>query len=91
MDQHYSAFISYKHAPADSAVALEIQKRLERYHVPAMECTTDEIMQELIELTMPWLSLSQTVQFVLHRNKALLPHLAGAARIFEEEVASVLK
>ena len=35
MDQHYSAFISYKHAPADSAVALEIQKRLERYHVPA--------------------------------------------------------
>jgi hypothetical protein len=31
------------------------------------------------------------VQFVLHRNKALLPHLAGAARIFEEEVAPVLK
>lgn len=46
---------------------------------------------ELVELTMPWLELSQTVQFVLHRNKALLPHLAGAARIFEEEVAPVLK
>ncbi len=46
---------------------------------------------ELVELTLPWLSLSQTVQFVLHRNKALLPHLAGAARIFEEEVAPVLK
>lgn len=26
MDQHYSAFISYKHAPADTAVASEIQK-----------------------------------------------------------------
>lgn len=35
MEQHYSAFISYKHAPADIAVASEIQKRLERYHVPA--------------------------------------------------------
>ena len=35
MDQHYSAFISYKHAPADIAAASEIQKRLERYHVPA--------------------------------------------------------
>ena len=46
---------------------------------------------ELAELPLPWLNLSQTVQFVLHRNKALLPHLAGAARIFEEEVASVLK
>ncbi len=31
---HYSAFISYKHAPADIAVASEIQKRLERYHIP---------------------------------------------------------
>ena len=46
---------------------------------------------ELVELPMPWLELSQTVQFVLHRNKALLPHLAGAAHIFEEEVAPVLK
>lgn len=46
---------------------------------------------ELAELPLPWLNLSQTVQFVLHRNKALLPHLAGAARIFEEEVAPVLK
>ena len=35
MDQHYSAFISYKHAPEDIAVASEIQKRLERYHIPA--------------------------------------------------------
>ena len=35
MEQHYSAFISYKHAPADNVVAAEIQKRLERYHVPA--------------------------------------------------------
>ena len=35
MDQHYRAFISYKHAPADSAVAAEIQKRLEHYHIPA--------------------------------------------------------
>ena len=35
MDQHYRAFISYKHAPADNVVAAEIQKRLERYHVPA--------------------------------------------------------
>lgn len=46
---------------------------------------------QLVELSLPWLSLSQTVQFVLHRNKALLPHLAGAARIFEEAVAPVLK
>ena len=46
---------------------------------------------ELVELPLPWLELSQTVQFVLHRNKALLPHLAGAAHIFEEEVAPVLK
>ena len=34
MDLHYKAFISYKHAPADNVVAAEIQKRLERYHVP---------------------------------------------------------
>ena len=34
MAQHYNAFISYRHAPADIAVASEIQKRLERYHVP---------------------------------------------------------
>ncbi|MBO4871964.1 MAG: TIR domain-containing protein [Lachnospiraceae bacterium] len=34
MDLHYNAFISYKHAPADIAVAKEIQHRLEHYHVP---------------------------------------------------------
>lgn len=35
MEARYTAFISYKHAPADIAVASEIQKRLERYHIPA--------------------------------------------------------
>ena len=30
----YSAFISYKHAEQDSAVAAEVQRRLERFHVP---------------------------------------------------------
>ena len=35
METRYTAFISYKHAPADIAVASEIQKRLERYHIPA--------------------------------------------------------
>lgn len=46
---------------------------------------------QLIELNLPWLQLSQTVQFVLHRNKAPLPHLTGAAKIFEEQIAPVLK
>ena len=31
---HYKAFISYKHDPVDSAVAAEIQTRLERFHIP---------------------------------------------------------
>ncbi|MBE5996786.1 MAG: TIR domain-containing protein [Lachnospiraceae bacterium] len=35
MSKEYSAFISYRHAPADISVASEIQKRLERYPVPA--------------------------------------------------------
>ena len=35
MANEYSAFISYRHAPEDIAVASEIQKRLERYPVPA--------------------------------------------------------
>ena len=35
MNTHYSAFISYKHAKADTQVASEIQKRLEHFHVPA--------------------------------------------------------
>ncbi|MBQ6469110.1 MAG: TIR domain-containing protein [Lachnospiraceae bacterium] len=35
MGKEYSAFISYRHAPADIAAASEIQKRLERYPVPA--------------------------------------------------------
>ena len=34
MELHYNAFISYKHAPADIAVAREIQRRLEHFHVP---------------------------------------------------------
>ncbi|MBE5996787.1 MAG: TIR domain-containing protein [Lachnospiraceae bacterium] len=34
MSSEYSAFISYRHAPADIAVAAEIQKRLERYPIP---------------------------------------------------------
>ena len=34
MDLHYNAFISYKHAPADIAVAKEVQHRLEHYRVP---------------------------------------------------------
>ena len=34
MEQQYSAFISYRHAPADIAVAKEIQRRLEHFHVP---------------------------------------------------------
>jgi len=34
MDLHYNAFISYRHAPADTAVAADIQKRLERYRIP---------------------------------------------------------
>ena len=35
MDGHFTAFISYKHAPKDNAVESEIQKRLERFRVPA--------------------------------------------------------
>ena len=35
MDLHYNAFISYRHAPLDSKVAQDIQKRLERLHIPA--------------------------------------------------------
>ena len=34
MNYHYKAFISYKHDPVDSAVAAEIQTRLERFHIP---------------------------------------------------------
>lgn len=34
MDLHYNAFISYKHAPADIAVAKDIQHRLEHFRVP---------------------------------------------------------
>ncbi|MBQ7058823.1 MAG: TIR domain-containing protein [Firmicutes bacterium] len=34
MDLHYNAFISYKHAPADIAVAKDIQHQLEHFHVP---------------------------------------------------------
>lgn len=31
----YNAFISYRHCPKDSAVAAEIQKQLERFHIPS--------------------------------------------------------
>lgn len=34
-DFHYDAFISYRHAPLDIAVAEEIQKQLEHFHVPS--------------------------------------------------------
>ncbi|MBR6704689.1 MAG: TIR domain-containing protein [Lachnospiraceae bacterium] len=34
MPLHYNAFISYKHAPADIAVAKDIQHQLEHYRVP---------------------------------------------------------
>ena len=34
MGYHYKAFISYKHDPVDSAVAAEIQTRLERFRIP---------------------------------------------------------
>ncbi len=34
MSQHYDAFISYRHSPVDSRVAAQIQRGLERFHVP---------------------------------------------------------
>ena len=33
-DLHYNAFISYRHKPRDIEVAQEIQKQLERFHIP---------------------------------------------------------
>ena len=35
MEYKYNAFISYRHAPLDSELARLIQRKLERYHVPA--------------------------------------------------------
>ena len=34
MDIHYNAFISYRHKPADIRVATEVQRALERFHIP---------------------------------------------------------
>lgn len=34
-DIHYKAFISYRHTERDTAVAAEIQKRLERFRIPS--------------------------------------------------------
>ncbi|MCR5672686.1 MAG: TIR domain-containing protein [Lachnospiraceae bacterium] len=34
MTDHYSAFISYKHAPEDNIVAEAVHKGLERFHIP---------------------------------------------------------
>ena len=34
MSLHYNAFISYKHAELDNKVAAQIEKALERYHIP---------------------------------------------------------
>lgn len=34
MSYHYNAFISYRHTPLDSKVAVEVQKRLEHFHIP---------------------------------------------------------
>ena len=33
-NSYFNAFISYRHSPVDAAVAAEIQKKLERYHIP---------------------------------------------------------
>ncbi len=35
MYQKYTAFISYRHHPLDSAIAEDVLRRLERFHVPA--------------------------------------------------------
>ena len=35
MIERFDAFISYKHAPLDNKVAAEVQRSLERFHVPA--------------------------------------------------------
>ena len=32
--ERYNAFISYRHSPNDIKVAAEIQKQLERFHIP---------------------------------------------------------
>ena len=34
MDIHYNAFISYRHHPEDIRVATEVQRALERFHIP---------------------------------------------------------
>ena len=34
MAYHYKAFISYRHDPADSRIASEIQTQVERYRIP---------------------------------------------------------
>jgi len=34
MDIHYNAFISYRHKPEDIRVATEVQRALERFHIP---------------------------------------------------------
>ena len=33
--ERYNAFISYRHSPTDIKVAAEIQRQLERFHIPA--------------------------------------------------------
>ncbi len=35
MDEHYNAFISYKHAPLDTKVAERVQFKLEHFRIPA--------------------------------------------------------
>lgn len=35
MAQHYKAFISYRHVPADITAAKEVQKQLEHFHIPS--------------------------------------------------------
>ncbi len=34
-NSYFNAFISYRHSPVDTAVAVEIQKKLERFHIPS--------------------------------------------------------
>ena len=34
MIDHYNAFISYRHAPADIRVAETVQRSLEHFHIP---------------------------------------------------------
>lgn len=99
IQKHYSAFISYKHAEKDNRVAEEVQRRIERFHIPrAVRKKTgkeklDPVFRDKAELPIT-ADLNEEIQYALENSDYLIvicSHSTKLSNWVPREIETFLK